>query len=288
MSGIDQMMEQLEEELHGEDLERLLELKKTYEGPDELITAEKYQEGIKQEEVLYKAMSGIPSLDGILEGFRPGNVIIVSGPTKQGKTTLCQTLTTNMTNDGYKCLWFSFDTPPIELIERFPSLPTFYLPKRNEMDKKIEWIESKVIEGLAKYDSRIVFIDHLGFLSRFSDQHQNYATELTSIVRELKAIAIRWNITIFLNHHIRSIPAETVPNWSHLKDSSGVAQDSDITIMVWRNRRKMEFGGIEYDPTSSISVQLHRRTGRTGTVRVNFKNNLLYEITDEQINEEDF
>ena len=258
-----------------------MELQKRYQGSDELISSKDFLAKAKKEHDLYIVNSGLKSLDGIIGGFRPGTLVIISGPTKQGKTTFCQTLTTNFTNQQFKCLWLSFDTPSIELIERFSPLPVFYLPKRNSPEKKMTWIESKIIEGLAKYNTRIVFIDHLGFLTRFADKNTNHATELTSIVREIKEISIRWNVTIFLNHHIRQIDAEVVPNWSHLKDSSGPAQDSDITILIWRGRLKGKFG-IEYDDSAFVSVQLHRRTGKTGLVKVKYKNNLFHEESGQQ------
>lgn len=259
---------------------RLLELHKTYSGSDQIISAKDFLKLYEETEVLYKAGSGLTELDKIVEGFRPGTLIIISGPTKQGKTTLCQTLTNNFTEQKYQCLWFSFDTPPGELIGRFKKLPVFFLPKRNEPEKKMDWIELRIIEGIAKYNTRMIFIDHLGFLSRYTDRAQNYATELTSIVRELKEISIRWGVTIFLNHHIRGIDAEITPNYGHLKDSSGPAQDSDITIMVWRERKKADYG-VDFTNNSYISVQLHRRTGKTGTFKVHFEENTLIDAAPE-------
>jgi len=189
------------EDLKTDEKERLQEMYKNYTGSDEIISVTEYQELIRKENILYRVGSGLKGLDKIIEGFRPGSLIIVSGPTKQGKTTFCQALTDNFIKQGFQCLWFFFDTPAIEVIDRFKEVPIFYLPKRNEPEKKISWIESKIIEGLVKFNTRMVFIDHLGFLSKFADKSQNYSTELTSIVRELKEIAIRWNVTIFLNHH---------------------------------------------------------------------------------------
>ena len=284
IQDIDKTLTDLDEHADSdEERKRIVELYKNYKGSDEVITAEEYQKIVVREQVLYRVGSGITELDKIVEGFRPGNVIIISGPTKQGKTTFCQTLTENFTKQDFKCLWFFFDTPAIEVIERFKDVPIFYLPKRNKPEKKIKWIEEKIIEGLVKYDTRLIFVDHLGFLTQFTSQIDNRATELTSIVRELKEIAIRWNVTIFLNHHIRSIDSESTPNWGHLKDSSGPAQDSDITIMVWRERKKAEFG-VDFTDNGYVSVQLHRRTGKTGTVRMKFKDGI---FVDSQVNKAD-
>lgn len=259
----------------------------SYVGEDKIISSEEYLKYVQSENVLYKAGSGIHGLDKIIGGFRPGTLIIVSGPTKEGKTTFCQTLTANFTKQDYKCLWFSFDTPPIEVIERFgDSLPIFYLPKSNLPKKKLDWIEQRILEGILKYNVRIIFIDHLEFLTKFNDKAPNYATELSSISQSIKEIAMKYNITIFLNHHINKIGPDETPHYSHLKNSSGPAQNSDITLMVWREKKKAEFG-IEYTDYSYISVQLHRRTGKIGNLRVGFKDNLLIDIED-QTRRQDF
>lgn len=280
--SIDDLFGKLEDESTGEDEDkRILELHKSYTGSDELVSAQDFKRDCKEDDALYKVGCNITELDKIIEGFRPGTVIIISGPTKQGKTTFCQTLTDHFTKSNFPCLWFSFDTPPIEVINRFPELPVFYLPKKNKPEKKLDWIEAKIIEGIAKYNTRMIFIDHLGFLTKYADKSNNYATELTSIVRELKAISIRWNVTIFLNHHIRGITSDVIPDWSHLKDSSGIAQECDIVIMIWRDKKKVD-SGIEFTNTSHISVQLHRRTGMIGNIRVGFKDNLFIDYVEER------
>lgn len=257
--------------------DRLFEMKRKVHGPDEIVSSVDYMKTNKQEEVLFKAFTGLPTIDGWIKGFRPGSVNIISGLTKQGKTTFCQTMTVNFTNQGLKCLWFSLDTPPIELIERFPSMPLFYLPKDNFLEQKIEWIEDKVIEGLAKFDTRIVFIDNLEFLTLYEKGGDNYANQLGNAVIRLKQIAMKWNVVIFLNHHVRSIPEGKVPSWQDLKDSSSIAHHADTVFTVWRNMIKTPQGNV-YDPTIGfISLQAQRRGGKTGIQKVEHKDNLFYE-----------
>jgi len=281
ISELDKIIEDLSvesKETH-EKLE-LLWLKKQYSGPDEVISAEILYAALKKDKPQFKVFSGLEGLDKITDGFRPGNLLIISGPTKQGKTTFCQTLTYNFWRQKYNCLWFSFDTPPMELIERFPEdkTPKFYLPRRNEIDKKTKWVESKIIEGIAKFDVKIIFIDHLESLAGYSNSAPNYASELQSIVRELKEMSIRWNVVIFLNHHLRQTGENEIPNWTQLKNSSGPAQESDMTLMIWRDRIKTPVPGeVVYENTANISLQLNRRTGKTGTIKVVWKNNLFYE-----------
>lgn len=259
-----------------EEKQKVMELWKEYSGDDALISNKEYSEAmarLRGNSDILKLMSGIPRLDGITEGFWEGNLIVISGPTKEGKTTLCQTLTTSFSAQGQKCVWFSFDTPGEELISRFQNPPTFYLPRRNPSEKKLDWIEGKIIEGIAKYGIRVAFIDHLGMLTRATSNTANYATELQSIVMELKQIAIRWRVIIFVNHHIKKIQSDSIPMLSDLKDSSGVAQDSDSVIMVWRQKKRDEETKalIPVGTYSYASVLVHRRTGRSGVMELEHK-----------------
>ena len=265
-------------------------LMKQYKGDEEIISSKDYiaaMNALRGDKTILKIPSGLSKLDLITEGFWEGNVVVISGPTKEGKTTFCQTLTMNFTKKGYKCLWFPFDTPGEELISRFSKEIEIYLPKKNPSAKKVDWIEQKIIEGIAKFGTRIIFIDHLAMLTRATDNNNNYSTELSSIMMELKQIAIRWRVIIFLNHHIRKIQADIVPLYSDLKDSAGVAQDSDMVIMIWRKKEKRD-GVIYHLDKAAIAVQTNRRTGKTGVISVihkgdHFEEESIGEITTKPV-----
>lgn len=279
---IDNVVKKLEKEVETKEArEKLLEIKKKYSGTDEVISSIDYFKTTKKEEDLFKAYTNLPTIDKWINGFRPGTLNIISGLTKQGKTVFCQTLTVNFTNNGFKCLWFSLDTPPIELLERFKEIPLFYLPKDNFIEQKIDWIEEKVIEGIAKYNTRIVFIDNLEFLSIYEKNRENYANQLGSVIIKLKQLAMKWNVVIFLNHHVRSIDEGKAPSWFDLKDSSGIAHHSDTVFMVWRGKLKTKNGDIADPDTGFISLELQRRGGRTGIIKVKHKDNLFIESTNE-------
>ena len=284
---IKKVLNRLEKEIKNvSQKERLITMMEAYSGDDEIVDSKRYKTEMDEERgstEIFKVMTGIPALDKITEGFWEGNLIVISGPTKEGKTTLCQTFTENFISNKIQCLWLPFDTPAEELILRFKKPPIFYLPRRNPIEKKLTWVESKIIEGVAKYNIKVIFIDHIGRLTKHTDAHLNYSTELQSIVGELKEMAIRWKIIIIVNHHIRKIHTNTTPLLSDLKDSSGVAQDSDMVIMIWRIKNKTQFG-VEYSDRSIISVQSNRRTGKLGTVKLLHKGDHFEEVKDDYEN----
>lgn len=274
INEIDKIIANLDTELKSvKDRSNLMEIMREYSGDEEIISSKDYIAAmslLRGNRSLLKVYSGLKSLDKITEGFWEGNVIVISGPTKEGKTTFCQTLTMNFLTKGHKSLWFPFDTPGEELISRFNTPIEIYLPKKNPSVKKLDWVEKKIIEGIAKFGTRIIFIDHLAMLTRVTADERNYSTELSSIMMELKQIAIRWRVIIIINHHIRKIQADTIPLYSDLKDSSGVAQDSDMVIMVWRKKEK-KGGIIHHTNKAALAVQTNRRTGRTGVIHVEHK-----------------
>lgn len=235
-----------------------------YEGEDRIISsheAKKLLEEMSQRE--FKFFSKLPTLDRLLDGFETGELIVVSGPTKAGKTLFCQTLTRNFEIDGKKCLWFSYELPIRQFISRFPTLPLFYLPK-HLAGRNCLWLERKIWEAKLKYECSIVFIDHLGFLND-NENVGNKRVEIDTIVRKVKTIAIKHNILIFLLWHNRRPPMLRSQRYEQteddLKESSGVAQDSDAVLMI---RRIPVKNGREEDWNTGrgrVDISISRRSG---------------------------
>src|SRR3990167_9204474 len=182
---------------------------KDYEGVDRVILAEEKREEIEEDKKnrpAFSAMTQIPLLDECLEGFRKGQLIVVSGPTKHGKTTLCQTFTKRFDEQGHKVMWFSYELGYEELFEKFPMKNlTFYVPNYMESGN-INWIEDKIIEAKHKFGADIIFIDHLDFLRDtevLKGVGLNLSAYIGGIVQKIKRIAVEQDVLIFLMSHIR-------------------------------------------------------------------------------------
>lgn len=125
-----------------------------------------------------------------------------------------------------------------------------------------------------KFDIKAVFIDHLHFLIDLAVT-QNASLRIGQIVRTLKKIALKYDIVIFLLCHITKTQ-EVIPSIEHLRDSSLIAAESDIVLIIWRiedNEKKEEFN------LSGISIEKSRRTGAwKKKVKLIKQNGLLYEV----------
>src|SRR3990167_1507243 len=83
-----------------------------YKGKDRVIYAEEKKAEIQIEKANrppFYAQTGISSLDECTDGFRKGQLIVVSGPPKHGKTALCQTLTKHFIAKEHKVLWLPYE-----------------------------------------------------------------------------------------------------------------------------------------------------------------------------------
>ena len=102
-----------------------------YVGDDEIINSTAMAEKLKQVSATDNTIATkYPDLDRYIEGFEPGELIVVSGKPGSGKTLFMQTLTRNISEEGYGICWFSYELLPNQLFRCFPKLPYFYLPKQ--------------------------------------------------------------------------------------------------------------------------------------------------------------
>lgn len=234
-----------------------------YDGPDRVVSSEEMAAILAAETVPTVTMkTGFPSLDKLIDGVQGGEMIVIGGKRKEGKTTFCQSVTRNLSQDGIGSLWFSYEVPPRQFLSQLPSNTVFYLPvllARNTLD----WIGDRIYESKIKHNCKAVFIDHLHYLVDMT-QLRNPSLEIGAIVRKIKRMAIDFNVAVFLVSHVRGVsPGENVTE-DHLRDSAWTAAEADSTWIVNRMRdkkKKDEDGEPMATNIMRISVRNHRRNG---------------------------
>lgn len=259
-------------------LARLTEIAKAYAGEDKIISSLEIAEQIKTRPEIPKIKTGMAGLDDIIGGFVKKQLIVIAAPTKNGKTSFCIDLTARLKDKNP--LWLPFEEPAEELIQKFLDRkevpPLFYTPERI-IGNTMVWIEKKIIEAKAKYNSEVVFIDHLHFIVPFSSDRQDLLIGQT--MRELKKLAKQWNVLIFLIAHLKKTKLDTAPDLEDLRDSSFIAQEADTVIMLWR-KTKREQGEVVISNETVVSVQANRRTGKTGNITLVFDNGRFIEKSE--------
>ena len=224
-----------------------------YDGQDKVISSHEMLLRLQEKpESLINVKSFIPSLDSAMDGFRDGELISISGPTKQGKTLLGQSLTAAFVRQQYYPLWFSFEVPAHRFLNQFPEVPLIYMPQKLK-PHALDWLEERVQESFEKFHTRIIFVDHLHYLVDLA-RIRNPSIEIGQIVRRLKSLAVTGEYVIFLLCHTKMGASEANLSYESIRDSSFISQESDSVLMIKRTPQDGE-------NTARLRVEFHRRTG---------------------------
>ena len=224
-----------------------------YRGEDRVISSHKMAQKLKEKKVsIVRVKTLMPSVDALIGEFRDGELIVISGPTKEGKTLLAQTWTINFAIQHRFPLWFSYEVPVGQFLEQFPSLPHFYLPQKLQAHA-MDWLEERVYECYQKHKTRIIFIDHLHYLMDLA-RIKNPSIEIGTVIRQLKRLAVEGGFLIFLIAHTVKGKSEKNLSYESIRDSSFISQESDCVIMIKRTPK-------EGENASRLRVEFHRRTG---------------------------
>ncbi len=275
-----------------EDIRKLEESLLTYAGEDRIVTSHELAAQVDETPMASYA-TGVKALDRILNGVEPGEMVIVSGPTGEGKTTLLMSITRNMAATGVPSLWFTLEVTPRSFITKIKkgcgdTMPTFYMPNRNT-DNQLEWLEQRIIEAKVKHDPKVVFIDHVHqIFSLHRANSGSLSLEIGDMVGKIKQMAIDHHLAIFLIAHTRDNAEKpnAEPRKEEIRDSGLISRLADAIIMVWRIKngeqdKDRRPSNLEPDDTmSKVRVVKNRREGKMGTLIMDHKDGMLNELED--------
>lgn len=274
-----------------------------YEGVDRIISSHELTENLGDIDKFGGYSTGINGLDyllgeGNLEGVEVGELIVVTGLTGEGKTTLLTSITQNMAEQQIPTVWFTLEVTPRQFIQKIRksggTVPLFYLPRQNSEEPTVQWIEKRVIESQIKYNTKVIFIDHIhGIYSLHKNTGKNVSLEIGDMVSKIKDLAVRRGLAIFLVAHCRDAPpmsphSEPTKEW--IRDSGLISRFADTIIGIWRvsnfdpmeNRRPKEL--TEKDTVAKVRIMKNRRNGRLGTILMNHHNARLTQTSVEELN----
>ena len=258
---------------------------KDYQGFDRVIHISEKEEEIKKQQKIrgdiFIAESGLAGLEALTGGgFREGQLIILSGSTKNGKTTVLRTLTTNFTKKGYKSLWFPYEESYEEMLARYSGKVDFYIPKVLDSGN-IDWVEERILESKEKFGTQIVFLDDLDNLKDTSVLRQanmNLPAYIGGIIQKLKNIARDNRMIIFLTCHIKKNDwsSNKLPTSEDIRDSGSIPQKADTVMMILR-KRDLKSPERLYLDGNILGVIENRYNGKTGKIDLTFENGIFKE-----------
>ena len=206
-----------------------------------------------------------------------GNKLFMLGDfTVTHNTTLAQDWTMSLIRGTkkVKALWFSYEVLPTHLWKKFQEMgmnreDCAFIPAKHTTGN-VSWVEKKIQEGKEKFGIKSVFIDHLGFLLPKTEGilgknlSSNYASFLTQVMRDLKGIALREEVIIFLPVHMKKVDSRNRrSDIDDIKDSSGIGQESDLVFLIERERNKEEELMSYFTEVTKITLAKNRKTGQT-------------------------
>jgi len=279
--------------LNHEQLNKLEERLENYQGEDKMITSHEMKAIIDSQPEPQIIKTGLPALDKVLNGVEAGELIVISGNTGSGKTTLMITITKSMVVNGIKSSWFTLENSPrnfIKAISKNGDLPLFYLPTKNT-ENNISWLMERIVEGCVKFNTKVVFIDHLHQIFSMEKMKGNLSLEIADIVAQIKQLAVEYGLVIFLVAHStdNKISTNSEPTIRDIRDSGMISRLADSVLGIWRIRQNSSLNDLKKEKPAidgetdekfynKLRIWKSRREGNYGTVYLEHENHAFKEL----------
>lgn len=273
------------------------------------IAIERIEENSKKPDGLNGIASGFSKLDKITSGWQNTDLMIIAARPAMGKTAFVLSMARNMAVlKQVPVAVFSLEMSSLQLVNRLIAAETELGSEKIKSGKLEDWewelfnrriknLENaplyiddtpalSVFEFRAKcrrlkmqYDIGVVIVDYLQLMTAGTDVRGNREQEVSTISRNLKAIAKEINVPIIalsqLNRSVESRDGKR-PQLSDLRESGAIEQDADMVMFIHRP----EYYGITQDAdgnsligVAEIIIAKHRN-GSVGDVQLAFKASL--------------
>lgn len=266
--------ERAKAETHSDEgLLRLQEVASQYNGEFRLVWSDDLQKEIEARPKKQMHMTGVAIIDDLLGGLREQMMIGLAAHSGHGKTAMGLYLLKQY--EYLNPVMIPLEQSNEELIEQRLAngqfVPRFLSPAKHSARVRPDWIEERVVEGIAKYNSRMIVIDHLGYI----DPDAKYDREQEPLkierkLQEIKNIAKRWNVIIIVLVHITQLDEGIPPSLLNLKGSSAIKQECDKVILLWRKNEQKQKVRV-YQNETLFSLQKNRWSGKNGNIGLAFE-----------------
>jgi len=258
-----------------------------------------------------QVLSGVPSgfreLDRITYGWQQTDLIILAARPSVGKTAFALNLARNAANEYPKKTsvgFFSLEMSAEQLVQRLLSAESGvfmskisqgrmdendYLTIMSKGIKKFDKMDIFIDDSAAlnifefrakarrmvqRHKVGLIIIDYLQLMSGMKDKNGNREQEISTISRNLKALAKELGVPIIalsqLSRDVEKRTGSKVPQLSDLRESGAIEQDADMVMFMYRP----EYHGIQAnengdstDGLTEIKIAKHRN-GSLGTIKL--------------------
>lgn len=251
---------------------------KTTKTATEIIQKRKDEKIVRIKDALtkesYKPTStGLQGLDNLLGGgLRAGDLMVLSGRSGNGKTTVGINLMRNLMD--LNPVLFSYEVLVDRLYEKICNMlgtddPNIFTPKKN-VSGDIGWINDRILEAITRYNSKFVVIDHLDFITTEHKSDDGRRNEISSIMGRLKTMAVEKGLIILLQVHVKKGENNRSPLGNNdLADSRSIANLADFVMFV---NRELDEDNIAVGNSGMLLLTKNRYNGQQGKVEYTVNN----------------
>jgi replicative DNA helicase len=258
-------------------------------------------------------MSGYDSLDDLLGGLQPSDLIILAARPSVGKSTLAVNMSLNAAKAGTTIGIFSLEMSREQLAMRILASESGVDSHRLRLGLYTEAEEQRIIDSVGSLSELSFYIDDTPiqgivemrskarrlFLERRLDmlmvdymqliqgneRINNRVQEISEISRSLKGMARDLNIPVVavsqLSRAVEMRPSHR-PQLSDLRDSGSIEQDADVVMFIYReDLYTTEEEWLQRSPDrpyprniAELIIAKHRN-GPTGTIKLLFRDKLV-------------
>jgi replicative DNA helicase len=247
--------------------------------------------------------TGFTDLDTITSGLQKGELVIVAARPGMGKTAFCLNLVRHAAfYSKAPALIFSLEMSSESLLQRmlcsegnidssnmragrlrndeFSRLTLaatklyempIYLDDSSMLD--VQTVRARTRRYVREKGIQLVMVDYLQLLSA-SGKQENRQQEVSSISRQLKALAKELQITLLVASQLSRATEqrggkEPKPRLSDLRESGAIEQDADVVLFIYRQgyyaKDNGEEAGADQDNSAEIIIA-KQRSGPTGSI----------------------
>lgn len=224
-----------------------------------------------REEDVSGVPSGFSNLDRITYGWQPTDLIILAARPSVGKTAFALNLARNAALNPVKPIgvgFFSLEMSASQLVQRILSAESEIMLEKISRGKledyEYQQLHTKGIKRLEtaplyiddtaalnifefrakarrlvnKHNVGLIIIDYLQLMSGSNERGGNREQEISSISRNLKALAKELNVPIIalsqLNRAVETRKESKIPVLADLRESGAIEQDADMVMFIYR------------------------------------------------------
>jgi len=220
-----------------------------------------------------------------------GDLIVVASRPSVGKTSLALAMAFEMAKRGHPALLFSLEMDAKQIVSRFLALNSrmdlLALRTGNIIDTEaaealrglpiliddtpgisIMELRTKARRATTHEKIEVIVVDYIQLI-RTGEDDENRVQEIATITRNLKSLARELGVVVIGLSQLSRAAGDAAgePKLSTLREGGSLEQDSDVVVMLWKDREETPVGA----PRLINGAVAKNRNGPTGSFQLLFE-----------------